>query len=56
MDKPKIIHRANKLAPSGDVSALCFKRPRSINLKVSTWTLHDRFVTCPKCLALLVKQ
>ena len=53
MDKPKIIHRANKLAPSGDVSALCFKRPRAIILNIASWALEDERVTCPRCLELI---
>jgi hypothetical protein len=37
----------------GAVSALCFKRPREIDLSKSTWTICDEDVTCPKCLALM---
>lgn len=50
---PKIIHRANKINANGDVSALCYSKPRKINLAISIWTIRDDAVTCPKCLALL---
>lgn len=48
--KKKIIHKAAKINENGDVSALCFKVPHAINLKVASWQMYnDRFVTCPKC-------
>lgn len=40
----------------GAVSALCFKRPRKIDLTRSSWTIRDEAVTCSKCLALLAKR
>jgi hypothetical protein len=51
--KPKIIHRAGKIRPDGAVSARCFVRPRPINLRLSTWTIRDLAVTCPKCLEII---
>lgn len=47
--KPKIVHMAAKIAPDGRVSALCYPKPRAINLKRATWSHFARFVTCPRC-------
>ena len=46
----RITHKANKINPKGDVSALCFKEPRKINMKTESWTITDSAVTCKKCL------
>ena len=51
--KPKPVHRGAHWADDGSVSALCFKQPRAINLKVATWTIVDRQVTCKACLKLM---
>ena len=54
----RLYHRADKISAKG-VSALCFKRPRAINMSVSsreTWTTDDAAVTCPKCRALIVDR
>jgi len=48
--KPKIVHRARLMNPSGGVSPACAKRPYTINLKRATWTNRDEAVTCPRCL------
>ncbi|RKY06325.1 MAG: hypothetical protein DRP56_07625 [Planctomycetota bacterium] len=48
-------HFAAKIRNDGAVSALCFKVPRAINLKVALWTTDKSAVTCKKCLALLKK-
>jgi hypothetical protein len=57
MDDPyhdfKVRHKAGLMDSRGQVSALCFPTPRSINLKRETWTLRDVAVTCPKCLEAL---
>jgi hypothetical protein len=45
------IHKAAKVNPKGDVSPLCAKVPRKINLKRESWTFIPRLVTCEKCLA-----
>lgn len=50
---PKIYHMAAKMNDAGDVSALCFKRPRKIDLRRSTWTIRPVAVTCPRCRKLL---
>lgn len=50
---PKIVHRADKINANGDVSALCYSRPRKINLAIANWTIVDRHVTCSKCVAAL---
>ena len=47
----KKYHMADMVAPNGNVSALCFKRPRAINLDVALWTTNPHAVTCKKCLA-----
>jgi hypothetical protein len=51
MDKP--IHLATNVRPDGAVTSLCFKRPRPISLRVATWTLEPKLVTCLKCLRIL---
>lgn len=48
------IHMAKLISANGNVSPLCAKRPRAINLKVASWTNRPEAVTCPKCIALLV--
>ena len=48
--KDKIYHMAHMANEKGDVSALCFKQYRPINLKVASWTNREKAVTCPKCL------
>ena len=49
----KKYHYANKINENGDVSALCFLKPKAINLKVASWTNRKEAVTCIKCLSLL---
>lgn len=49
------IHRASKIRDDGRVSALCFKRPRAIDLQVASWTINGPLVTCEKCKGLQVK-
>jgi hypothetical protein len=45
----KIYHFAAKINANGDVSALCYKVPRAINLKITLWTNRPEAVTCQKC-------
>jgi hypothetical protein len=45
----KVIHLATLINDNGDVSPACAKKPRKLNLKVSTWTLRKSEVTCNKC-------
>lgn len=49
----ELVHRGHLVNSRGGVSALCFSRPRSINLGRATWTNRDEAVNCPRCLALL---
>jgi len=49
----KIVHRAKGIREDGAVSALCFSRPRPIDLRRTTWTNRDEAVTCRKCLAVM---
>jgi hypothetical protein len=51
--RPKVYHRAAKINANGDVSALCFKSPRPIDLSRSMWTIRDEAVTCPRCRRLM---
>jgi len=53
-DKKKY-HMVHLLGSDGSVSALCFKKPRPINLKVSGWTNQKKDVTCLSCVRLLIK-
>ena len=46
-------HRADKINQRGGVSALCFPKPRAIDMKRASWTAIDSGVTCPKCLQLI---
>jgi len=46
----KIVHKAKLVSDKGDVSPLCAKTPRTIDLVKESWTLRDSEVTCPKCL------
>jgi hypothetical protein len=46
----KKYHKAALFAPDGSVSALCFRRPRAIDLRRALWTTDDTAVTCVKCL------
>ena len=52
----RVYHMADKFGAAGQVSALCFKRPRAINLKVALWTYRPEAVTCKKCLRLLAEE
>lgn len=51
--KRKIYHKAAKINGNGDVSALCYAKPRAINLSKASWTIRPEAVTCPKCRAAL---
>lgn len=45
----KVYHLASKINANGEVSALCFKTPRAINLERALWTTRIEATTCPKC-------
>lgn len=49
----KVYHYAAKINEHGDVSALCFKSPRAIQLHKASWTNRPHAVTCHRCKALL---
>ncbi len=51
----KRVHKAGKCDDRGNVSALCYLRPRPIDLRYATWTLRDEAVTCEGC-ALILKH
>ena len=46
----KYYHLAAHIGPGGEVSPLCAKTPRKINLKRELWTITESAVTCPRCL------
>jgi len=46
----KVYHIAAKFTAAGQVSALCYKRPKAIDLKRGqSWTLVPETATCPRC-------
>lgn len=49
----KLYHRGSLVDNNGRVSALCFAKPRPIDLSKAMWTNRDEAVTCPKCLKLI---
>ena len=49
----KLYHMAKKINSNGEISALCFIKPRAIDLNRALWTLRKEAVTCPKCKMLL---
>ena len=49
MSDKKPVHRAAMVNQAGGMSALCFAKPRAINLRLATWTIRDEAVTCAKC-------
>ncbi len=51
----KKYHMASKVAQHGGVSALCFVKPRSIDLGRASWTNRPEAVTCIKCLRAMKK-
>lgn len=53
LTQPKVSHRAKYMDSHGNTSALCFAKPRAVDLSRETAVLVDGNVTCPKCLALM---
>lgn len=51
----RTVHKAKKIRFDGAASALCFTKPRAIDMKRATWVMHDDAVTCKKCLQLIDK-
>lgn len=49
-------HMGDKINQRGGVSALCFLKPRSIDLTRACWTNRKEAVTCKKCLILLARS
>lgn len=49
----KVYHYGKHVNGNGDVSALCFKKPRAIDLRKALWTIRPAAVTCRRCLAAL---
>lgn len=46
---PKVVHLGAMVDPDGNASALCYRRPRPIDLRKASWTLADDLVSCPRC-------
>jgi hypothetical protein len=54
VDPPqKPVHLASRVSPDGDVSAVCFPRPRAISLDTESWTIVPDKVTCETCKQLM---
>jgi hypothetical protein len=49
----RLRHKAAKIREDGHVSALCFEKPRAIDMTRASWVLLDGGVTCPKCLKIM---
>lgn len=49
----RLYHRGALINDHGEVSALCFSKPHSIDLTRASWTNRDEAVTCKKCLAII---
>lgn len=52
----RVRHRGAAIDERGRVSALCFPKPRAIDMKRATWVMSDEAVTCPKCKALILAR
>lgn len=52
MSTAPLYHRAHLVTEMGEVSALCFKWPKPIDLTRARWTIRPEAVTCPRCRAL----
>jgi len=52
----KLYHMADKVNQRGGVSALCFAKPKAIDLTRALWTNRKEAVTCKKCLAILTEK
>ena len=50
-----LLQAADKISARG-VSALCFPKPRAIDLKRAAWTIRASAVTCEKCLKILKER
>lgn len=49
----KTIHMAALISPTGEVSPLCAKRPKAIDLTKASWTNRSEAVTCRRCRSML---
>jgi len=49
----KIYHYPKMMSQNSDVSPLCAKTPRKLNLSTDSWTWDKTAITCPKCLKVL---
>lgn len=49
----KPYHLATLINQRGGVSALCYAKPKAIDLKRACWTTDETAVTCRKCLMVL---
>ncbi len=49
----RICHLARSIRADGAVSAMCFTRPRAIDMTRATWTINRKAVTCSKCAEII---
>lgn len=49
----KLIHSARLVSRDGDISPLCARNPRKLDLRKESWTTDPKAVTCQKCKAML---
>ena len=49
----RLTHFAAQVREDGAVSALCFSKPRKIDLSRAVWTNREEAVTCPRCLKIM---
>ncbi len=52
----KLYHMAAHHNDSGQVSALCFKTLKPIDLAKELWTIRPAAVTCPACIKIMREQ
>lgn len=50
------VHKAVAVSSRGGVSALCSPAYRAVSMTKASWTLTDKFVTCPKCLTAMERE
>lgn len=55
MKTERTYHLAHKISARG-VSALCFDKPRAIDMKRASWTTQASAVTCKKCLTKIAQR
>ncbi len=49
----RIRHYPKLINPEGEVTPLCAKKPKPIDMTKASWTFQKGGVTCRKCLEIL---